>query len=63
MKCKKDFLKIIKEDYQNKFDNYMNMDEEEMEKYINKKLGELLILTFLQQLSLNDLLWDFDAMS
>ena len=34
-----------------------------MEKYINKKLGELPIHMFLQHLSLNDLLWDFNAVS
>ena len=34
-----------------------------MEKYINKKSGELSFHQFLQQLSLNDLLWDFDAVS
>ena len=32
-----------------------------MEKYINKKLGELPIHRLLQQLSLNDLLWSYDA--
>ena len=34
-----------------------------MEEYINKKLGELLIHQFLQQLSLNEILWDFDPVS
>ena len=34
-----------------------------MEKYINKKLGELPIHNFLQELSLNDLIRDFDAVS
>ena len=34
-----------------------------MQKYIIKNLGELPIHPFLQQLVLNDLLWDFDAVS
>ena len=34
-----------------------------MNNYFNKKLGELPIHQLLQQLSLNDLLWDFDAVS
>ena len=34
-----------------------------MNKYINRKLGELPIHRLLQQLSLKDLLWDFDAVS
>ena len=34
-----------------------------MEKHINNKLGELPIHQLLQQMSLNDLLWDFDAVS
>ena len=32
-----------------------------MEKYINKNLGELSIHRFLKCLSLNDLLWSYDA--
>ena len=34
-----------------------------MSEYINKKLGELPIHEFLQRLKLNDLLWDFNAVS
>ena len=34
-----------------------------MNECINRKLGELPVHQFLQQLSLNDLLWDFDAVS
>ena len=39
------------------------MNEEEMEKHNNKKLGEFPIHQFLQRLNLDDLLWDFDAVS
>ena len=34
-----------------------------MNHYINKKLGEYPFHKLLQELSLNDLLWDFDAVS
>ena len=44
---------------------FMNLkiDKEEMEKHINKKLGELPIDQLLQQLSLDDLSCDSDAVS
>ena len=39
MKYKQDQLKIIKEEYEKKFNDYRKIDEEEMVKFINKKLG------------------------
>ena len=62
LKYKNDHLKIIKEKHENKFDDHRKIDEK-MEKYINKKLDELPFQQLLQQLSLNDLLRDFDAVS
>ena len=53
----------MKEEYEKKFNDYRNVDEEEMEIYINKKLGEIPIHQFLKQLSLYDLLWSYDANS
>ena len=61
MKYKNNHLKIIKEEYEGKFKDYRDTDEEEMEKCISKKLGELPIHQFLKQLSLNDLKWLYDA--
>ena len=61
MKYKNHHLKIIKKGYESKFNNYRDIDEEEMEKYINKKSSEFPIPKLLQELSLIDLLWDFDA--
>ena len=49
MKYKNDHLKIIKDENDSKFNNYRKIDEEEMEKYINKKLGELPILQFFEK--------------
>ena len=63
MKYKNDHLKFIKEEYESKFDDYRKINEDEMSEYINRKLGDLPIHGILQQLNLNDLLWDFDAVS
>ena len=63
MKHKSHHLKNFKEVYESQFDDYRDIDEEEMKIYIIKKLGEFAIHKLLQQLSLNDLLWDFDAVS
>ena len=63
MKFKNDLVKTIEGEYKSGFDDYRDKDEEEMEKYINEKVRELPIHQFLQQLKLNDFLWDFDAVS
>ena len=56
-------LKIIKEEYESKFKEYRDKDEKEMNNQIKKKLGEFPFHNLLQELSLNDLLWDFNALS
>ena len=63
MKYKIDQLKLIKRDYESRFDKCRDIDEEEMEKYFNENFGEFADHQFLQQLSLNGLFWDFDAIS
>ena len=35
MKYKREQLKIFEEEYESKFDNYRDIDEEEMNDYIN----------------------------
>ena len=60
MKNKNNHLKIIKK---GKFDEYRDIHEEEMNSSINKNSGELPVHKLLQQLSLDDLLWDYDAVS
>ena len=40
MKQKNHHLKVIKKVYEIKFNDYRDIDEEEMSNYINKKLGE-----------------------
>ena len=63
MKSKNEHLKVNKKVYESKFNEYRDRDEEKMNNFINKKLGELPIHKLFQELSLNDLLWDFDAVS
>ena len=63
MKYKNEHLKIIKENYESKFNDYRDITEEKMNYHINKEIGELPIHQLLQQLSLNDLFWDLDAVS
>ena len=63
MKYENEHLKIFKEGYENKFFDYRDIDEEEMNNYINKKLGEFPIHKLLQELTFNNLLWDFDGIS
>ena len=50
MKRRNDHLKIGQEEYESNFNDYRDKDEEERDNYINKKLGELSIHKFLQQL-------------
>ena len=47
--------------YESKYNDYRDIDEEEMNNHINKNLGEFPIHKLLQELSLNGLLWDYDA--
>ena len=63
MKYKDNQLKIIKEEYESKFDDYRDINEEEIKEYINKKLSELPIHQLLQKLGLIDLMGDFDCVS
>ena len=63
MKYKKHHEEITKKANESKFSDYRDIDEEEMNNYIYKNLGEFPIHKLIQELSLNDLLWDFDAVS
>ena len=63
MKHKKHHEDNFKKEYENKFDDYRDIDEEEIKNYIKKKLGEFPNHKLLQELSLNVLLWVFDAVS
>ena len=41
LKYKDNHLKNFKEEYESKFDDYRDINEEEMKEYSNKKLSEL----------------------
>ena len=63
MKYRNEHFKTIRKEFESKFNGYRDIDEEEMNNYINKKLGEFPIHKLQQELTINDLLWDFDAIS
>ena len=48
-------MENIKEEYESRFDDYRDIDEEEMNNYINEKLGKIPLHKLSQELSLNDL--------
>ena len=63
MNYKNILLKIIKEQYESKFNDFKDIDEEELGKFISKKLGELPIHQFSKQFGLNEFLCSYDANS
>ena len=46
-----------------KFNDYRKENVDEKEKYINEKLSKLPIHQLIKQMKLDELLWDFDAVS
>ena len=60
---KKKYYDIYEKEYESQFNDYRDEDEEEKEKYINEKLGNLKLHKLLKQIELIHLLWDFDAVS
>ena len=63
LKYKKKKYDIFEKEYEARFDDYRDENEEDKEKYINKKLGDLTIHKLIQKIELIHLLWDFDAVS
>ena len=63
VKYKNNHLEIIKEEYENQFNNYRNEGVEEKEKYINENLSQIPIHQLIKQIKLDDSLWDYDANS
>ena len=56
-------MTFLKKKYENQFDDSRDETEEDKEKYINKKLGDLTIHKLIQKIELTHLLWVFDAVS
>ena len=55
--------KIIEDEFDSKFKDYRDNDEEERTEHISKELNKLPINKKLQKLNLNDVMMDFDATS
>ena len=55
--------RIIEDEYDSKFKDYRDIDEEERTEHINKELNKLPIHKKLQKLNVNDVMMDFDATS
>ena len=63
LRYKKKYYDIYEKEYESQFNDYRDEDEDEKEKYINEKLGNLRVHKLLKQIELFHLLWDFDAVS
>ena len=55
--------KIMEDEYDSKFKDYRDIDEEERTEHINKELNKLPIHKKLQKLDVDDVMMDFDATS
>ena len=56
-------FKIFEKEYENQFNDYRDEHGEEKENYINEKLGHPPIHQLIKQTKLDELLWNFDAVS
>ena len=63
MKYKNKHFKIIEKEYENQFNFYRKDNVDEKEKHIIEKLGQLPVHQLTKQIKLDELLWDFDAVS
>ena len=63
LRYKKKYFDIYEKEYESQFNDYRLENEDDKEKYINEKLGNLRIHKLLKQIELKELLWDFDATS
>ena len=63
MKYKNKHFKTFEKEKESQFTNYRDEDEEQKENFINEKLSKLHNQPLVKQINLNELLWDFDALS
>ena len=63
LRYKKKYYDRYEKEYESQFNDYRDEDEEEKEKFINEKLGNIKLHKLLKQIELVHLLWDFDAVS
>ena len=60
---KNEYLDIFEKEYESKFNDYRDEDEEEKENFINENLSKLPIHQLIHQIKLDELLWGFEAVS
>ena len=63
LEYKKKQYDIYEIEYENQFNDYRDEYEDEKQKYINENLSQLPIHQLIKQLKLDELLWNFDAVS
>ena len=63
MEYKNKLFKFFEKEYEDQFDDYRLENEDEKQKYINEKLGNLRLQKIIERIVLVHLLWDFDAVS
>ena len=63
LRYKKKYYDIYEKEYESQFNDYRLENEENEEKFINEKLGNLRLQKLLRQIELVHLLWDYDANS
>ena len=63
MNYKNKHFKILEEENESECQNYREKDVKERGSYINEKLSQLPIRQILKQIKLDEILWDFDAVS
>ena len=56
-------MKIFEKEYENQPNDYRDENVEEKENYISEKLSQLPIHQLTKQIKLDELFWDFDAVS
>ena len=56
-------MKIFEIEYESKFNDFRDINVEEKEKFIKEKLSKLPMHRTLKQIKLDELVWDFDAVS
>ena len=60
---KNKYFESYEKEYKNQFNDYRDEDVEEKETFINEKLSKLPIHQLIKQIKLDEILWDFDAVS
>ena len=63
LEYKNRYKKIYEKEYGRKFNDCRDEDVEEKEEFINQKLSQLRIHQLIKQIKLDELPWDFDAVS